>query len=123
MATFKGHSSGVLALDRDSSGSLLLSGSEDGTAIVWDTVSLRILQRFEGHKKATTGVALASPQRAITTSWDDTVILWGVDAGCTLLRLFVDSAIWAIAARGKQVVAGDVGGAVYFFEIREPKQR
>jgi hypothetical protein len=34
-----------------------------------------------------------------------------------MLRLFFESPLWTIAARGSRVIAGDTGGAVYFFDI------
>jgi WD40 repeat protein len=123
LAVFEGHSSGVLALDNDGKDTRVLSGSRDRTAILWDARSQRPLLRLEGHSKAVTGVGLATARRAVTISWDSTLILWNLESGGPVLRLHFESPLSAIAARGDQVIAGDIGGAVYFFEIKEPKKR
>lgn len=65
-----------------------------------------------------TGVALASRDRAVTVSWDKSLILWDLTSGQPMARLFFDRPLFAIAARGGHIVAGDVGGAVYFFDIK-----
>jgi WD40 repeat protein len=117
LAEFKGHSAGVLALDQDADNTRILSGSEDRTAILWSARDQRPLLRLEGHSQAVYGVALASAERAITISWDKTLILWNLTSGQPMLRLFFESPLWTIAARGSRVIAGDTGGAVYFFDI------
>jgi WD40 repeat protein len=121
-AVFKGHSKGVLALDHDRSAGRVLSGSDDQTAILWDTRSQRPLRRLEGHSRPVNGVALASGRRAVTTSWDSTLIVWDLESGQAILRSCFDSPLCAVAAHGTRVMAGDVGGAVYFFDLEEPKE-
>jgi WD40 repeat protein len=123
LAAFEGHSSGVLALDHDRKDTRVLSGSRDGTAILWDARNQRPLLRLEGHSEAVNSVALATARRAISTSWDKTLILWDLESGGPALRLYFESPLSAIAARGDQVIGGDIGGTVYFFAIEEPKKR
>lgn len=47
---YRGHSRSVTGLAVASSGSLLISCSEDGSARVWDVASCQSLLAFEGHK-------------------------------------------------------------------------
>src|SRR5688572_14029418 len=44
-----GHSGAIRAVVFSSDGRFLISGSEDGTAIVWETETGRQIRRFEGH--------------------------------------------------------------------------
>ncbi|RKO91313.1 WD40-repeat-containing domain protein [Blyttiomyces helicus] len=53
-AVFRGHSQSVLSLSLSFDGTLLVSASEDGTAIVWDTVSLQALRTFPQQKSPIT---------------------------------------------------------------------
>ncbi len=119
--SLEGHTSGVLALDGDDAGHLL-SGSADRTVILWDLVNGRKLKQLEGHSQIVSSVALGGAQRGISTSWDRTVVVWDLEAGRPAARLYVESPIWTVTAAGRQVVAGDTGGLVYFFEIVDPNQ-
>ncbi|KAJ3007101.1 WD repeat-containing protein 18 [Thoreauomyces humboldtii] len=55
---FTGHTQTVTSLAFSFDGSLLLSGSEDGTAIVWDTSSKQALRTFSTHKAAISDVRI-----------------------------------------------------------------
>ncbi len=63
-------------------GRRVLTGSYDGTAIIWAVDTGRVLKRFEGHADAITSVAFAPDGRQILTgSFDRTAILWDVATG------------------------------------------
>ncbi|KAI8920751.1 quinon protein alcohol dehydrogenase-like superfamily [Powellomyces hirtus] len=53
---FTGHTQNVTSLCFSFDGSLLLSGSEDGTAIVWDAASKQSLRSFTTHKAPVSSV-------------------------------------------------------------------
>ncbi|KAJ3286636.1 Pre-rRNA-processing protein ipi3 [Borealophlyctis nickersoniae] len=55
---FRGHSQSITSLDLSFDGTLLLSGSEDGTAIVWDTASRQSLRTFSQHKSPVSDVRI-----------------------------------------------------------------
>ena len=117
VGAFKGHTAGVLAIDRDTEGSRILSASADHTAMAWSARDRRPLLRLEGHSETVTGVAVPSHDRAVTVSWDRSLVLWDLSSGRPTQRLFFDSPLFAVAARNGQIVAGDVGGAVHFLDI------
>ncbi len=63
-------------------------------------------------------VALSSDgRRAISGSYDDTLILWDVEKGKVLRRLYVEGWITSLAESGGKVVFGDVTGLVQFLKI------
>ena len=121
LATLKGHTSGVLALDDDGK-SRLLSASTDKTVILWDLVRKRKIKRLQGHSNIVSSVAFLGLQQAMSASWDRTLVIWDLDSGHPTARLYLENPIWAIAAAGHQAIAGDTGGLVYFFDIVEPPQ-
>jgi WD40 repeat protein len=123
LGVFRGHTRVVLAIDGDADGRRILSGSEDRTAIVWSAKDRRPLLHLNGHAQVVTGVAFASNDRAVTVSWDRTLVLWDLKSGQPVQRLFFDSQLFAIAARNGRIVAGDVGGGVYFLDIAHGGRR
>jgi sterol desaturase/sphingolipid hydroxylase (fatty acid hydroxylase superfamily) len=77
-----GHSAAVLAVAISADGSRLVSGSEDGTVKVWDTVTAQQLFALKGHTRAVRGVAISTDGLTIATgSWDGTVRLWDARTG------------------------------------------
>jgi len=56
--TLRGHTGGVRALAFAPGGRTLVSGGEDQSIIVWDTVTGQAQQILDGHKGAVTGLAL-----------------------------------------------------------------
>ncbi len=80
LGAFEGHSFIVWSLDFSQDGSILASGSGDGTSILWDMASLSAVGNpLEGHSHSIDAVAL-NPAGSIlaTGSFDNTVILWDV---------------------------------------------
>ncbi|KAJ3155961.1 Pre-rRNA-processing protein ipi3 [Geranomyces variabilis] len=55
---FSGHTACVSSLAFSFDGSLLLSGSDDGNAIVWDTASKQAMRTFSMHKTPVTSVTV-----------------------------------------------------------------
>ncbi len=96
----RGHQGSVAALAFSPDGTMALTGSMDGMAIVWElAASDEVYRRFEGHTSAITA-ALFTPdgKRVLTTALDGTGILWNLETGsqiCTLLP-FKGTISWAI---------------------------
>lgn len=77
--SLKGHQGKINNIDFNSDGSLLVSASEDKTAIVWSGDG-KLLAKLVGHKKGVTK-ALFSPdgKRIITIAKDNTCKIWKLD--------------------------------------------
>ena len=69
-------------------GKMLLIGSENATATLFDTSSGKILQTFKGHTDMLYGVVAVTLSRdgkyAYTAAWDKTAIQWDVKTAQTL---------------------------------------
>lgn len=79
---FEGHKGHIHGIAFAPDGKRALSGSEDGTARLWDVATGTEARRFEGHTNEVTAVTF-SPDgaRILTGSADRTVRLWDVAGG------------------------------------------
>jgi WD40 repeat protein len=69
---------GAVAFTPDST--VLVSGSGDKTARLWDARSGKLLQTLEGHPGSVNAVALSADGRLLATAGEDgTVRLWQVN--------------------------------------------
>jgi WD40 repeat protein len=72
----------------DAAGSLVITGSQDATAIIWDTRSGKPLRTLKGHTAPVTSVAFSPDStRALTGSRDNTAKLWDAKTGKEILSL------------------------------------
>ena len=77
-----GHHRDVTALAFSGDGRLILTGSEDWTARLWEVATGAELRRLEGHTKEISSVALSFDGRlALTGSADGTARLWNASTG------------------------------------------
>lgn len=69
-------------------GSLMISLSRDGTAMIWETESKQSIGTLEGHRDWVVGAAFAgSVNRVVTVSWDRTARVWDVSSGACVALL------------------------------------
>jgi WD40 repeat protein len=54
--TFKGHNKSINCLAISFDGSLLVSGSDDGSCYIWDTSSKQLIKTYNGHKGPITNI-------------------------------------------------------------------
>jgi WD40 repeat protein/DNA-binding SARP family transcriptional activator len=90
---FEGHAGWVNAVAFGPGGQTVLSGSGDGTLILWDVKTGQPIRRFEGHTGGVNSVAFgpdtqtgAGGQTALSGSDDATLILWDVATGEPIRR-------------------------------------
>jgi WD40 repeat protein len=111
-----GHEGSLWAVDFSPDSALVVTGSADGTARLWDIASGEQLQEFGGHEDEVISVAFApNGQTVLTGSFDQTARLWEVATGQEL-RQFVEpdaSEVNAIfSPDGRYVLTGAGGGGV-----------
>jgi WD40 repeat protein len=120
---FSGHTDDVLAVafcDRDH---LLLTGSRDGSALLWERGSGRVRHRMAGHPAPVTCVACDDDGHFVLTGTaDGTALLWDANNG-RVLRRFAAAGVGApspltgaaLTRRGDLLALGDQAGAVHLF--------
>ncbi|EKM58792.1 uncharacterized protein PHACADRAFT_135917, partial [Phanerochaete carnosa HHB-10118-sp] len=95
----QGHAQPVRSLEFSPNNRSLVSGSEDGTAIVWDIRHGRALLRLEGHS-GTVGKVVYAPNGALIATASDvdkSVKIWDASIGACLHSFDVENDIYQVA--------------------------
>ena len=82
MTIAMGHTKAVISATFSPDGHLVLTGSEDGTACLWDTTTGRELRRFEGKGQAVTSATFSPDGHWVLTARSfGTATLWDTASG------------------------------------------
>lgn len=115
-----GHRDGVLSLDFSPDGRLLVSGSVDDTAIVWDVASRRGLHRLSGHQSDVNAVRFTRDGAEVATAGDDHAVrLWRVSDGTqmALMRDHTDQVLaLAVSPRTGAIASGALDATIRLWE-------
>lgn len=110
-AMLNDHRARVRSLAYSHDGTLLVSGAEDRTLIVWDTETNEALQTLSGHRREVSGVAFNSDgTRIVSGGRDEAVIVWDVATGEALQTIEAAGRVLSVA------YAPDDSGIVYTTE-------
>jgi len=118
--TLRGHEGAVRSVAFSRDGRLVVTGSDEGTARIWDTDSGRTLRILRGHKGQVTSAAF-SPSGAlvVTGGYDGTARLWNARDG-TLRKVLTRQTAPVLAAafnsRGDRVVTGGYDWTARIFD-------
>ncbi|VDN90901.1 unnamed protein product [Brugia pahangi] len=77
--TLTAHTEAVTALAVCSAQTLLVSGSRDGTAIVWHLSALTFIRQLRPHPSAVTAIAINDATGDIATASGSTLFLWSIN--------------------------------------------
>jgi hypothetical protein len=117
LATLAGHAGRVNACALVPDGRRALSASSDGTLKIWDLERACEIGTLAGHAGDVPACAVtADGRRAVSVSADRTLKIWDLDTGACRFTHRGDAAFTAVAVTEAVIVAGDVGGAVWFLD-------
>lgn len=124
--TFSGHQGEIWAIEYSPDGSTLATASQDGTALLWEAASGKILHRLSDHTDEVLNLAF-SPEgaRLATTGLDDTLKIWDVNSGRKLQDFPIPaSSIGAIAFTpdGAFLLTSRNDGELAFWDAQTGKQ-
>ncbi|MBL8858293.1 MAG: protein kinase [Planctomycetes bacterium] len=84
----KGHTDRVNSVEFSRDGRLVVSASDDGTAIVWHSTSGKQLLTLNGHSESVSSAGFSpTGDRVVTASMDKSVRIWDTESGSQLLDL------------------------------------
>lgn len=118
----KGHAGPVLSVAVSGDGKVVVSGSADGTARIWDATTGQEKLTLTGHTGTVTAVAIsADGQRVVTAGNDRTVKVWDVPTGqvLTLVGHVGPVLSAAISADGQRVVSGSADLTIKIWDAAE----
>ncbi len=125
LLTLKGHSDWIHSVAFSRDGALALTGSRDGTAILWDAGTGQRYRTFYPRRGAVISVAFSPHGTEILTATEDgTATLWDIDSFQILLRVQWPSASVphvAFAPDGMQFAMGAADGLTYVWNVIRPE--
>jgi WD40 repeat protein len=108
--TLSGHTSNVSSVDISQDGNIIVTGSNDNTAIIWDTKSNKVIHTLSGHTSWLNSVAISQDgSKIVTGSGDNTAKIWDVNSGKVIRTLIGHSDhVYgvAISVDGNKIVTG-----------------
>jgi WD40 repeat protein len=119
------HPAAVFAVAFSPDGTRILTGADDGTAILWQTDTGAVVQNFQGHQGAVNGVAFATGGKPLTGGGDGKVILWDAATARPAFTFRNEGgAVHALACSrdGKRLAAGYRDGSAVVWELASRKQ-
>lgn len=112
----------VLAVGFEAAGGRFVTGSQDGRARLWDSISGRLLQTLEGHGRPVYSARFDRAGRQVLTVGDDNSLrTWAADSGAPQRQLqdpalrYPNTAMFDEA--GAQVAVGDWSGKAWLWSV------
>ena len=115
-----GHNGPVNSLDFSPDGTLIATGSSDGTADIWDATTGQVLQTLTEHKYLVLSVVFSpDSKRLLSGGGDNNARLWNTQTGEELLTLSghtgrVDKVAFSPDGRLMAAGSGEVGTVILY---------
>ena len=115
-----GHERAVWSVAVSPDGRHAVTGSEDGTAVVWDLATGRQLCKFAGHWGEVCSVVSLDGRHAVTGSGNHTAVVWDLATG-QRLRELAGHGDWvtsvAVSPDGRHAVTGSEDGTAVVWDL------
>ncbi|KAG9303640.1 hypothetical protein G9A89_018537 [Geosiphon pyriformis] len=101
MECLRGHSAKINCLTTSRSYSVIVSGSDDKTSIIWDLNRMKYVRQLEGHEGPIQFVAINDTTGDIATCCGPTIRLWGINGDLLVTKSAVDPVLCCVFYEGK----------------------
>jgi len=110
-----GHSAAITSVAFSKDGRFILTGGDDGSAYLWDSLTGSEIREFVGHKGRLNSIALSSDGRFVVTgSADGSARIWNVNTAEETRRF--KGTVAVLSPDGRFVLTG-YDGRLYLYEI------
>jgi WD40 repeat protein len=118
VATLQGRTHKVNACAVTPDGRHVVSASDDQTLKVWELASGRAVATLQGHTDTVNACAVTPDGRhVVSASEDKTLKVWNLATHACRFTHRGDSAYRAVAVTTTALLAGDLGGTVWFLDV------
>nr|CAH7712383.1 unnamed protein product [Callosobruchus chinensis] len=120
--TLVGSNAGVMAVDFDSSGSLILGASNDYATRVWTVADQRLRHTLTGHSgKVMAAKFLGEASKVVTGSHDRTLKIWDLRSRACIETKFAGSScndLVTVDSAGSIIISGHFDKSIRFWDSR-----
>ncbi|XP_028130460.1 autophagy-related protein 16-1 [Diabrotica virgifera virgifera] len=120
--TLVGSNAGVMAIDFDSSGSLILGASNDYATRVWTIADQRLRHTLTGHSgKVMAAKFLGEASKVVTGSHDRTLKIWDLRSRACIETKFAGSScndLVTVDSAGSIIISGHFDKSIRFWDSR-----
>ncbi|CAG8486905.1 4172_t:CDS:10 [Ambispora leptoticha] len=101
MECLRGHSAKINCLATSRSYSVIISGSDDKTCIIWDLNRMKYIRQLEGHEAPIQFVSINDTTGDIATCCGPTIRLWSINGDLLITKSAVDPVLCCVFYEGK----------------------
>ncbi|CAG8433004.1 6306_t:CDS:10 [Ambispora gerdemannii] len=101
MECLRGHSAKINCLTTSRSYSVIISGSDDKTCIIWDMNRMKYVRQLEGHEAPIQYVSINETTGDIATCCGPTIRLWSINGDLLITKSAVDPVLCCVFYEGK----------------------
>ncbi|XP_053974020.1 autophagy-related protein 16-1 isoform X1 [Hylaeus volcanicus] len=120
--TLVGSNAGVMSVDFDSTGTLILGASNDYASRVWTVNDLRLKHTLTGHcGKVMAAKFLGEPSKVVTGSYDRTLKIWDLRSKACIETKFAGSSCNDLVTSdgaGSTIISGHYDQRIRFWDTR-----